>query len=252
MKLNKIILIIFVLLSCSCQKKQDVLNQDDVYVVDSIRTNKIYYHRNMSLVDSSHYREIIKSIKIGIDTTSKTIDVQDVEVRVLVFPSKTIPRIGMSGAAPDTKHIYILLDPAHPKFDEAITTHIVQTIPHEYHHTLRYRAIGYNNSLLESMITEGLACHFAIEACKIDTPFYCKALSEEQYREWKSKAEKIWFDKEYDYMEWFVGLKNTIPPNTGYTIGFILVSDYLKKHPGETAATLYKTPASKFLEKISY
>lgn len=251
MESNKIILIIFVLLSYSCQKKQDVLNQDDVYVVDSIRTNKICFHRNMSLVDFSHYRQIIKSIKIGIDTTSKIIDVHDVEFRVLVFPSKTIPRIGMSGAAPDTTHIYILLDPAHPKFDEAITTCIVQTIPHEYHHTLRYRAIGYNNSLLESIITEGLACHFAIEACKIDTPFYCKALSNEQYLEWKSKAEKIWFDKEYDYLEWFVGLKKTIPANTGYTIGFILVGDYLIAHPGERAAFLYRTPAEKFIAKTS-
>jgi uncharacterized protein YjaZ len=202
----------------------------------------------MALVDSSYYSQIIKSIKQGIDTTSKLIDVTDVEFRVLVFPSKTIPRIGMSGVAPNNKHIYILLDPAHPKFNEAITTHIVQTIPHEYHHTLRYRTVGYGNNLFESMISEGLACHFAIEVCKIDTPDYCKALNKEQFKEWKEKAEKIWFNSDYDHLEWFVGLKKTIPANTGYTIGFSMVSDYLRKHLGETAASLYKTSADKFLE----
>ncbi len=246
---TKYVLIFLIITSSGCKPQQNVLNQDDVFLVDSLRTNKICFHRNMSSVDSSYYPQIIKSIKQGIDTTSKVIDLQDVEFRVLVFPSKTIPRIGMSGAAPNEKQIYILLDPAHPKFDEAITTHIIQTIPHEYHHTLRYRTVGYNNSLFESMITEGLACHFAIEVCKIDTPFYCKALTEEQFREWKSKAEKMWFNPEYDYLEWFVGLKKTIPPNTGYTIGFRMVSDYFKNHPGQSAATSYKTPADKFLEK---
>lgn len=231
------------------QQKQNVLNQDDVYLIDSLRTNKIFFHRNMSSVDSKNYSTIINSIKKGIDTTSRLIDVKNVDFRVLVFPERTIPRIGMSGAAPNDKQIYILLNPNHPKFDEAITTHIIQTIPHEYHHTLRYRTVGYGNNLFEAMISEGLACHFAIEVCKMDTPDYCRALSEEQFKEWKEKAEKVWFNSDYDHLEWFVGLKKTIPANTGYTIGFRLVSDYFKKHPGETASSLYKITADKFLKK---
>jgi len=230
----------------SCKEEQ-VLNQDDVVLVDSLGTNKIFFHRNMSSVKTLYYPQIIKNIKMGIDSTSKLIEVRDVEFRVMVFPERTIPRIGMSGAAPDDKHIYILLDPDHPKFEEAINVHIVQTIPHEYHHTLRYRTVGYGRNLFESMISEGLACHFAMEVCKIDTPGYCKALSTEQFTEWKGKAEKIWFNPEYDHLEWFVGLKMTIPPNTGYTVGFRMVSEYLHKHPTETAASLYKTPADIFL-----
>jgi uncharacterized protein YjaZ len=178
----------------------------------------------------------------------KVISLDSVEFRVLVFPEKTIPRIGMSGDAPDDKHIYILLNPSHPKFDEAIRTHIVQTIPHEFHHTLRYRTVGFGNNLFESMVSEGLACHFALQVCKMDTPSYCQALSKEQFDKWKANAEKIWFEKEFDYLEWFVGLKKTIPPNTGYTIGFAIVCDYLRRHPGSTAASLYATPARAFLQ----
>ena len=132
----------------------------------------VFFHRNMSQVDSSYYPAIIKNIKLGIDSTSKIIEVKNVEFRVIVFPERTIPRLGMSGAAPNDTHIYILLNPNHPKFDEAINTHIVQTIPHEYHHTLRYRTVGYGNNLFEAMISEGLACFFAMEVCKIDTPVY--------------------------------------------------------------------------------
>jgi len=201
----------------------------------------------MSLVDSAYFLQIIRNIKLGIDSTSKIIEVKDVEFRVLVFPERTIPRLGMSGAAPNDKHIYILLNPSHSKFDEAVNVHIIQTIPHEYHHSLRHRTVGYGNNLFESMVSEGLACFFAMEVCEIDTPKYCKALSEEQFKEWKEKAEKMWFNREFDHLEWFVGLKKTIPKNAGYTIGFRMVSEYLKQHPGETAASLYKTLADSFL-----
>jgi uncharacterized protein YjaZ len=247
LKRSILLFLLFYLSFCSSQQKQNVLNQDDVYLVDSLRTNKIYFHRNMSLVDSVYYPQIVKNIKLGIDSTSKIIDVENVEFRVMVFPERTIPRLGMSGAAPDDKHIYILLDSNHPRLNEAINVHIIQTIPHEYHHTLRYRTVGYGRNLFESMISEGLACHFAMQVCKIDTPEYCKALSAEQFKEWKEKAEKMWFNSNFDHLEWFVGLKGTIPKNAGYTIGFRMVNDYLRKHPGETAASLYKTPADSFL-----
>lgn len=246
----KVTLIVLILLINRCsQAQQNVLNQDDVYLVDSLKTNRIFFHRNMSLVDSVYYPKIINSIKLGIDTTDRIIEFKNVEFRVLVFPERTIPRIGMSGAAPNDKHIYILLNPAHEKFDDAVTTHIIQTIPHEYHHTLRYRTVGYGKNLFESMVSEGLACHFAMEVCKLDTPFCAKALSKEQFIEWKAKAEKMWFEEEFDHLEWFVGLKKTIPRNAGYHIGFSIVSNYLKNHPGETAASLYSIPADSFLVK---
>jgi uncharacterized protein YjaZ len=246
---KKYVLLLLLFQFSFCYSQQNVLNQDDVILVDSLRTNKIYFHRNMSLVDSLYYPQIIRNIKLGIDSTSKTIKVKDVEFRVLVFPERTIPRLGMSGAAPNDKHIYILLNPSHSKFDDAVNVHIIQTIPHEYHHTLRHRTVGYGNNLFESMISEGLACFFAMEVCEIDTPRCTKALTKEQFIEWQAKAEIMWFEEEFDFLEWFVGLKKMIPRNTGYAIGFSIVMDYLKKHPGETAASLYATPADSFLVK---
>jgi uncharacterized protein YjaZ len=246
---KQIPILLLLLCSVSLAVSQNVLNQDDVYVVDSLHSNRICFHRNMKLVDARLYSTIVRSIKLGIDTVCKVIALDSVEFRVLVFPERTIPRIGMSGAAPNGRQIYILLDPAHPKFNEAITIHIVQTIPHEYHHVLRYRTVGFGDNLFESMISEGLACHFALQVCKADTPDYCDALTVDQFKEWKAKAEKVWFEKEFDYLEWFVGLKKTIPAHAGYTIGFALVENYLKKHPQSSAASLYATPASAFLEK---
>jgi len=199
------ILILLVLSICKPVHAQNVLDQDDVVLMDSLRSNKIYFHTNMSLVDKKYHPQIIENIKLGIDTTSKVIPVVNVDFRVMVFPERTIPQIGMSGVGPNGKQIYILLDPAHPKLDEAINTHIIQTIPHEYHHTLRHRNVSFSQTLFEALISEGLACHFAIEVCKTDTPQYCKGNNNQELEYWKTQASKCWFSSDYDYFDWFVG-----------------------------------------------
>ena len=186
------IIILFLLLipsfKCSSQKEETVLNQDDVILVDSVKSNKICFHRNMDEVAQSLHPLIIKMIKLGIDSISKHIEVKDVEFRVLVFPEKTIPRLGISGSAPNKEHIYILLNPSHAKFYEAITVHLIPTLAHEYHHTLRYRTVGYGKNLFEAMIIEGLADHFCLEVTKIDTPSWSQALSDSGLSLWKKQA----------------------------------------------------------------
>jgi uncharacterized protein YjaZ len=245
----KKIIAIFILLCSSVCFSQNVLDQDDVILVDSLGTNKICFHRNMSLVDSSYHPQIVNKIKTGVDSVNQVIKFENVEFRVLVFPERTIPRLGMSGAAPNDKHIYILLNPYHSTFDEAINLHIIPTIAHEYHHTLRNRTVGYGKNLFEAMISEGLADHFSLEVTNQDTLAWKTTLPDSVFDFWKKEAEKMWFNTEYDHLAWFIGLNSDIPRGTAYAIGFKMVGDFLKKHPSETAASLYATPADKFLVK---
>jgi uncharacterized protein YjaZ len=126
---------------------------------------------------------------------------------------------------------------------------IAQTVPHEYNHTLRYRTVVYSDNLFERRISEGLACHFAIRVCGMATAFFCRALSKEQFDIRKARAAKIWFDRGFDFLEWFVGLKKTIPPDAGYTVGFAPVGDCLGKYSGSTAASLNSIPECELLPK---
>ena len=66
-------------------------NQDDVVTIDSLAINKICFHRNMSLVDSSYHPIIVPQLKLAIDSISKHIRVCDVEFRVLVFRNGQFP-----------------------------------------------------------------------------------------------------------------------------------------------------------------
>ena len=106
--MKKLLLLLIFPVFCYGQlEAQNVLNQDDVYLVDSLESNTIKFHTNMSLIDSSYYSQIVKNIKKGIDSTNKYIEFKNVEFRVLVFPERTIPRLGMSGVAPNKKQISV-------------------------------------------------------------------------------------------------------------------------------------------------
>ncbi len=237
-------LYLFTILSGSWAQ-ENVLNQDDVVLVDSIGNNKICFHRNTAGVDSLHPL-IINRIKLSVRSINKIIQVKGVEFRVVVFPERTIPRTGMSGAAPNKEHIYILLNPSHPLLAKSIAEELVATIAHEYHHTLRYRTVGYGSNLFEAMVSEGLADHFCLEVTG-EVPPWSTPMSEESLLFWRTKAEKEWFNPQYDHLGWFIGLNSEIPRGTGYELGFRIVKDYLEEHPQERASTLYAVRADNFL-----
>lgn len=222
-----------------------VLDQDDVVLLDSVGTNDICFHRNTTCVDSLQPL-IIDRIKLGVQEIGRIVEVVNVEFRVIVFPERTIPSKGMSGAAPNTEQIYIILDPEHPRLHHSISEELVSTLAHEYMHTLRFRTAGYVTNLFEAIVSEGLADHFSVEVTGEDPP-WATVVDEEQLAYWMTEAEKDWFNPEYDHMAWFIGLNSNIPRGTGYQIGRRIIGDYLASHPGERPSTLYAKPAMKFL-----
>jgi hypothetical protein len=71
---------------CGCtQPQENILDQDDVVLVDSIGTNKITFNRNTKAVDSLKPL-IISRIKLAVDSVSRLIEMKNVEFRVTVFP----------------------------------------------------------------------------------------------------------------------------------------------------------------------
>jgi len=233
--------------SCGYTQSQDnVLDQNDVVLVDSIGTNRIAFHRNTTSVDSLRSL-IINRIKLAVDSIGRVIQVKDVEFRVVVFPEPTMPRSGLSGVAPDEHFIYLLLDPDNPHLAEGIAGELVPTIAHEFHHTLRHRTVGYGSTLFESLVSEGLAEQFTMEVIG-EPPPWMGPIPDADLDYWQAKAEKVWFDPEYDPMPWFTG-RDGIPRGTGHELGARIVGAYLTAHPGERASTLYDAEAERFLLK---
>jgi uncharacterized protein YjaZ len=222
-----------------------VLDQDDVAPVDSIGGNRICFHTNTACVDSLRPM-IVEGLKRAVREIGEILDVTDVEFRVVVFPERTLPSKGMSGAAPDGRHIYILLDPDHPRLVTSLRDELVAVIAHEYHHTLRNRTVGFGSNLFEAIISEGLAEHFCMEVTGTDPP-WATQIPDPELAPWWERAEREWFASEYDYYTWFVGIGTEFPRGVGYSIGRRIVAEYLSAHPEERASTLCAAAAERFL-----
>ena len=233
-------------ISVSLPTHAEVLDQDDVAVVDSIGTNRICFHRNTACVDSLRAL-IIDRIKLAVREIGVIIAVEDVEFRVLVFPERTLPEKGISGVSPNGEQIYILLDPDHSRIQKSISDEMVAMIAHEYHHTMRNRTVGLGSNLFEAIVSEGLAECFCIEVTGKDPP-WANQIPAKELAPWRARAEQEWFEPEYDYFAWFVGIGTEFPRGVGYSIGRNIIGEYLAAHPKARASTLYATPADEFLQ----
>ncbi len=222
-----------------------VLDQDDVVLAETIGSNTICFHRNTACVDSLRPL-ILDRIRLSVREIDEFIPFENVEIRVMVFPERTLPTKGMSGAAPNSEQIYILLDPDHPRLTTSLSEEMVATLAHEYHHTSRKRTIEFGSCLFDAIVSEGLAEHFVMEVTG-EQPPWATPVGEESFAYWRSEAEKGWFNADYDYLAWFIGLNSDIPRGTGYELGRRIIGEYLGAHPGERASTLASAPAKQFL-----
>lgn len=174
----------------------------------------------------------------------KLIPINNVDIVVAEDPQSAIPEIGIGGSTNNINLVFISIDSAHPNLQTSLNTELSRTIAHELHHAMRMRTIGYGENLLENAVLEGLADHFGMEVFGGKKPPWSNVKINSKIME---KAKKNFFKKDYGYYEWFFGWSGKFPKWTGYTLGFNLVGEYLKKNPNKKPSTLYSEPAESFV-----
>lgn len=197
---------------------------------------------------SSYIKDIEDIFSEGEKKITNVLPVKNVDVVVMDNPDYTIAETGIGGHTYSPNYIVISLNPDFPNFKNALEKELMDTIAHELHHAARWQTIGYGETLLEAMVSEGLADHFAIEITKRkDMHPWDEALNIEQCKQLIEKAKKEYNNNNYDHDVWFFGSKEKgIPKWTAYTLGFQLVNIYLKNHPDTKASTNYKLKAEEF------
>lgn len=168
-----------------------------------------------------------------------------VNISVSSSAERTVPGWGMAGYTLSDSEIEIVVEPGYPGLAQALTQRLPQTLAHELHHVVRWRGPGPYDTLLEALVFEGLADHFALELLGGLPPPWLDAFSEDQTDTYLERARPE-LDAFFDFNAWFFGLGTDLPRWTGYTLGYRLVSEYLERHPGTSAAQLVNTPAEAF------
>lgn len=166
-----------------------------------------------------------------------------VDVAVSVSPWG-LPETGIHGYAPLAHLVQITLNPDNPHFAALWRTELPATVAHELHHARRWQGPGYGQTLLEALVSEGLACHNELDEREGEAPPYARA---------DLDLDALWvralplLDRsDHNFGTWFYGSDaENLLRWSGYSLGYELVRRHLARVGGDAAAHVH-TAATDF------
>ncbi len=194
---------------------------------------------------AQHHAALLSLIEDAIATAGTELSVGMVTVEVLADPVRTIPDYGIGGFTLGPSRVEITVDPGYPDLGLILAERVPYTVAHELHHVVRWRGIGPPRTLLETLVFEGLADHFAVELLGTPLQPWSQAFPESETGFYLGLARPDFDSATFDYQGWFFGADPRLPHWAGYTLGFRIVDDY-QARTGRSAAQFVNTPAEAF------
>lgn len=218
-------------------------------IIELPRGCKLVLNTTVDATDSLSI-EIINGIHNVIQSVQTLLPLDSITIDLSISRNNVLPFLGFGGRTNmDDSGITIeyYFDPENPNFK---TKSFINGLVHECHHASRMSWPNGKLTLLELMVREGLADHFMIEVTNCEQPKWSKALTKEEIKKYMIKSKPILFIKQdtwtQEFDEWLIfGRKgdDPIPGWTGYTLGWVMVENYLKVHPEARASSLVFTSA---------
>ena len=251
------VLIQFLLILILCNGINNVLHGQDskqdtiqAKIIELDQDCKLVLDTKIDTTDSLSI-QIIAIIREIIPRIQKLIPADSVMINLAISSSEVLPMLGVGARTTSDHSLLFYFDPKNPNFRVEFVIH---GLVHECLHPSRLRMPQWQLTLLECMITEGIADHFMIEVLKCEQPAWSRALTEKEIHQYMVKVKPILFMR-YDswteeftekyFVPWMFGRTgdDPIPGWTGYTLGWRIVENYLKAHPEARASSLVFAPA---------
>ena len=205
------------------------------------------------------WREVLAAeINAGCAAADRRATLPAIDIIVQNVPGAVIPELGMAAHAYRPHCFGLTLDPQNPRFADSLAGGAVQRlVVHELHHCLRFAAIGWNHTLGDALVSEGLAGHFVAECLETAPEPWEVALDAAMLAEWTGRARTEAEALRYDHHAWFYGNASPYAPDrsapprwAGYAIGFDLVGRYLRLHPEARPSQLCGAHAGRLLKEV--
>ncbi len=188
-------------------------------------------------VPKRHVQSILKKSSAALAEV-RNIFLYTKPIEVIIMQAQdfyVIPETGIVGSAVGRTGIDIKID-----FDRIDVKRIIErgmpsTIFHEAAHIVRENSVGYGTTLLDALVSEGIACFVEKTTVSHTIPYIKKIKDEDKF--WKRVAKES-MSTTYDHAEWFFG-SGKLPRWIGYRLGYVLVERFMKRSP-TTLDTLVK------------
>jgi len=171
------------------------------------------------------------------------------EIFIQAGAGNVIPERGFVGYGPRPGAIYFTFDPANPNMARNLGAPLQRMIAHEYHHAMRWYGAGYGRTLIEAMVSEGLAGRFVVELFGSEPEPWEQALPASALPPFAAKALADGDSPLYDHAAWFFG-RGSLPRWVGYTLGWALVGQHLESHRSARPSRMAGTPAREFVPSL--
>ncbi|MDD5145446.1 MAG: class IV adenylate cyclase [Candidatus Pacebacteria bacterium] len=192
-----------------------------------------------------------KTIKKHALAAGRLLNIPYVTITVYPKPSWAMPETGEGGYTPSGDWIQIYIDPKNKKcgLKNIIEKYLPANIYHEMNHIARWRSIGYGNTLLETIVSEGIASVFEKEQWKAFVAPWAK-FNEKEISDFLKIIRKRDEGKggSYNHAEWFYG-KGILPKWIGYKLGVYIVESFRNNFPGTSWQELTEMKANEIIKK---
>lgn len=200
---------------------------------------------------SGRFNAVVDAIRAqtnkAIELARTKIQLSNIDIIFSYNPVETIPHLGFGGYTPDAHTVQISVDTDNAELVRTIDDELVHTLLHEFHHAMRWRSVGYGETLGEALVTEGLADHFSVEATGGTPSLWTQGFSNEELEALLVRARAEFDNTDYSHEDWFFG-GNGLPKWGGYALGYFIVGKYLTEHPWVMAASLCNVEAREILK----
>lgn len=168
-------------------------------------------------------------------------------------PAQLIPQTGTAGfTSPLTGRIKVAFGPTpHIRLENVLKLWLPRTFSHEVDHSVRILAgPGFGPTLLPAIVSEGISSVFDEAAFPGAPNPWDRAISQSQECALWKKAEPQLGDTGLYNLWMFGGYR--VPHWTGFTIGYDIVKDYLRRHPDTSWRALTSASATTILAGSGY
>jgi len=190
---------------------------------------------------------IQRAFESSLALVSSRIPVGDVDVVVYEDAANVVPELGMSGFCTSPRRMYLPIDTRHPELPTTFEKVFQSFMAHELHHCARRSIQGFSSTLGQALVTEGLACCFEAELPGGTAPVYATCVRGPELKRVQDLARAALHDSFEGWDDWFFGAREPeIPLHAGYSLGYLLVSNWLRKQHS-TAAIEHAVTAEQVL-----
>lgn len=207
--------------------------------------------KDYKLLPTINKNKLIEVVQSVVHKCDKELPLLTPPLFVFVFPwfpqKNTAGLQGVTGFTPYSNTIHLFISPN--KFS---IRSLMETIAHEFNHAIFFHNHPFEQTLIDTIIFEGLAGNFEEEIINRGHSAPSIALTIKESKRVLHSLEPLLNSKDYNlYRDVFFGNKK-YKKWTGYSIGYWIVKSFRKKYPTLSWKKIMEMSNKKILDKSTF